>query len=89
MMGVFEIALTFGPLIALWGEITGFYGRSVCIGLGEILPWEVRLVGTIALVLPMVFLLGAGWAFTWAIIARGVLKSLGDFLQKIAKPSSQ
>lgn len=60
---IFDLALLLASLYALWSQVQGFVGRGVYIGLGEpILPIELRVVISIALILPLAFVVLAGLA---------------------------
>jgi len=75
----------FSQLFALQRAIQGFYGRAAYIGLGEeILPLEVRVVVTLAFILPIVFLLVAGLSFIFIIAIR---KFVEAFLKRLREPN--
>jgi len=74
-----------GSIFALQRAFQGFYGQVVYIGLGEeILPMEVRVVVTLAFILPIVFLLAAGLSFIFIIAIRELVEA---FLKWLREPN--
>jgi len=70
-----DLLLLLASLFALWNQIQGFFARGYFIGLGEeILPLEVRVIVTIALFLPLVFLFVAGLSAGLAIRLRRLIR---------------
>ena len=93
LIATIEFIMFAGSIAALLDLIMGFYGRGVYIGLGEnILPIEVRIVVTLAFILPIVFLGIAGLIFlVWTAfykILEGFGKALKEQLSKSRVPSS-
>jgi hypothetical protein len=85
-----ELLMLGGSVYALQGSILGFYGRQVTIGLGEeILPFDVRVVATVALVLPALFLVAAGYAFVLAVVFIKLFSGIGETLKRVAQTAAK
>jgi len=85
LIAIIEFIMFSGSIFALQRAIQGFYGRAAYIGLGEeILPLEVRVVVTLAFILPIVFLLVAGLSFIFIIAIR---KFVEAFLKRLREPN--
>jgi len=69
---------------ALRTNISDFYYRNAFIYLSDaILPWEVRLICTFAIGLPIVFLLTATVSLVLILVERVIFESFSDFLRGI------
>ena len=83
LIALIEFIMFSGSLFALRNAIQGFYGRVVPIGLGdEILPQEVRVVATLAFILPIVFLLAAALSFIIMITIRKVIEAFAKMIRE-------
>jgi hypothetical protein len=82
LIATIEFIMFFGSIFALKNTILGFYGQEVHIGLGEaILPFEVRVVVTLSLILPIVFLFVATLAFIYFVAIGKVVSIFVDALR--------
>jgi len=87
LIATIEFVMFFGSIFALKNAILGFYGQMVYIHLGEaVLPFEVRVVVTLALILPIVFLFVTTSAFTVIVAIRTVI---GNFVDMWISRTSQ
>lgn len=81
MATLVELILVLGPLFALRVAILDFYTRGSFIYLAEgILPWEVRVISTFALILPILFLVIAVVSILMAAIFRDMLERTSKIL---------
>jgi len=86
LIAIIEFIMFGGSIFALQRAFQGFYGRAVYIGLGEeILPLEVRVVVTLAFILPIVFLLTAGFSFIFIITIRELVEAFLKWLGEQSK----
>jgi len=83
LIAIIEFIMFSGSIFALQRAIQGFYGRAVYIGLGEeILPLEVRVVVTLAFILPIVFLLAAALSFIFINVIRKLAEAFVKWLRE-------
>jgi len=86
LIAIIEFIMFSGSIFALQGAFQGFYGRAAYISLGEeILPLEVRVVVTLAFILPIVFLLTAGLSFIFIITIRKIVDAFLKWLREQVK----
>ena len=65
-----ELLLVIVSLVAFWEPVLAFFGRGSFVGLGEaILPLEIRVIITIAMLLPVGYLMLS--SFTMRSLTRG------------------
>jgi len=87
LIAIIEFIMFSGSIFALQRAIQGFYGRAAYISLGEeILPLEVRVVVTLAFILPIVFLLAAGLSFVFINVIRKLAEAFVKWVREQYKP---